>query len=296
MASGGIREKALGVLKYLPRVSLSNIKDLPNSNFVKKKRVLGSRREIRWPQKGHKQRQGYARLGYEGGSTPFYIRTPHEPYNEGHHLRRSYPPLSLGDLQLMIDNNRIDASKPIDLTSICLTGLWRCDPVDRQFGFQLTIDGLDCFKARINIEIQHAKEPVIAAIERNGGVITTAFYDILSVEAKVSPKAFFGRGMAIPKRELPPEDAFAYYIDPKNRGYLADPKLIAEERLKLAQKYGYELVDLKEESSVEMRNMLTFRKDPRQLFEGLRPGWLVSLKDRQILKPTDPEYEKYYES
>ena len=32
-----------------------------------------------------------------------------------------------------------------------------------------------------------------------------------------------------------------YYIDAKNRGYLAHPEKIAEERLILAQKYGYEL-------------------------------------------------------
>jgi hypothetical protein len=31
-----------------------------------------------------------------------------------------------------------------------------------------------------------------------------------------------------------------YYINPANRGYLADPGRVAEERLLLAQKYGYE--------------------------------------------------------
>lgn len=37
--------------------------------------------------------------------------------------------------------------------------------------------GADTFKAKINIEVQMASELAIAAIERNGGVITTAFYD-----------------------------------------------------------------------------------------------------------------------
>ena len=90
--------------------------------------------------------------------------------------------------------------------------------------------GIDKFQAKLNIEVQHAKEPVIAAIERCGGVITTAYYDIFCVEAKVSTEKFLKKGLPIPRRELPPEDAFEYYSDPKNRGYLADPKDIAEER------------------------------------------------------------------
>ena len=55
---------------------------------------------------------------------------------------------------------------------------------------------------------------------------------------------FIFLGIPIPKRQMPPEDAIEYYTDPKNRGYLADPDLIALERFKLAQKYGYELPDL----------------------------------------------------
>lgn len=33
--------------------------------------------------------------------------------------------------------------------------------------------------------------------------------------------------------------------------------------------------------------MLTERKDPRQIFYGLNPGWVVSLKDRIILTPKE---------
>lgn len=94
----------------------------------------------------------------------------------------------------------------------------------------LSFTGIDKFSAKLNIEVQYAKEPVIAAIERHGGVITTAYYDIVCVDAKIDPEKFLKRGLPIPRRELPPEDAFEYYSDPKNRGYLADPKAIAEER------------------------------------------------------------------
>jgi len=60
-------------------------------------------------------------------------------------------------------------------------------------------------------------------------------------------------GEPIPKRLLPPPDCIGFYTDPKSRGYLADPALIAEERLKLAQKYGYELPDITKDDQVRTR-------------------------------------------
>lgn len=50
--------------------------------------------------------------------------------------------------------------------------------------------------------------------------------------------------MPIPHRKLPPEDAVTFYTSPKNRGYLADPEKIADERYALAQKYGYKFIDI----------------------------------------------------
>ena len=57
----------------------------------------------------------------------------------------------------------------------------------------------------------------------------------------VSPPA----GVPIPRRALPPQDAVGYYTDPSTRGYLADPEQVARHRLTLAQKYGYELPQVK---------------------------------------------------
>lgn len=111
---------------------------------------------------------------------------------------------------------------------------------------------------------------------------------------------------------LPPPNAIEYYLNPKNRGYLADPEQIAKERFILAQKYGYELPDIDKDpkASVQLssilsryynfwfnlqKKMLTLQKDPRQVFFGLEPGWLVVLKDKEILRPIDPEWREYYE-
>ncbi|KAK3932582.1 39S ribosomal protein L15, mitochondrial [Frankliniella fusca] len=291
MATRGY-EKALSMLKTLPRVGLFNI--APNPGFVKpSKRGRGQHGGDKHGagNKGSKARQNYMRTGYETSLRPYYLSFTHEPYYLGHHLKRQYPPLSLGQLQLMIDTDRINAEKPIDLVQICNTGLYKINPQCKHYGVHLTDEGADSFKAKVNIEVQWATEPVIAAVERNGGTITTAFFDPPSLFALTNVKKFLESGEPIPKRMIPPEDAISYYTDPKMRGYLADPDQVSWERLVLAQKYGYSLPKIEEDPNYEM---LTLRKDPRQIFYGLEPGWVVNLIDRIILKPTDPELQEYY--
>ena len=109
--------------------------------------------------------------------------------------RRQYPPLTLFQLQLMIDTKALNPEEPIDLTSLCNTNFYHMNPTFNHFGVHLTDEGINEFKAKVNIEVQYAREPVIAAIERNGGVITTAFYDINSVIALYKPIDFFKKGL-----------------------------------------------------------------------------------------------------
>lgn len=92
---------------------------------------------------------------------------------------------------------------------------------------------------------------------------------------------------------MPPLDAIEYYTDPSKRGYLANPELVSQERLVLAQKYGYTLPTIEEDSDYEMLNE---KKDPRQIFYGLHPGWVVNLKDQVILKPVEEELLEHYAS
>lgn len=97
-------------------------------------------------------------------------------------------------LQTMIDTNRLDTSKPIDLVAILNTGLYNLFPDQHHFGVNLTDEGADIFDAKINIEVQWASELVIAAVERAGGVITTSYYDPHSLQAMLNTKKFFERG------------------------------------------------------------------------------------------------------
>ena len=53
---------------------------------------------------------------------------------------------------------------------------------------------MDRFAARVNLEVQWASEQTIAAVERNGGVITTAYFDIFCVNALSDPKRYFSLG------------------------------------------------------------------------------------------------------
>jgi large subunit ribosomal protein L15 len=199
--------------------------------------------------------------------------------------------LTLYQLQLLIDTGRLSIDEPIDLTKLCATNVYHLDPTDNQYGVHLTDEGMDVFKAKVNIEVQHASEQVIAAVERNGGTIRNAYYDIFSVEALVKPLKFFERGQPIPKRLLPPPDCIGKYSDPVMRGYLADPEKIAEERFRLAQKYGYTLPDITKDPQYKM---LTLQKDPRQVFYGLEPGWVVNLKDKRILRPLHETVKKLF--
>ncbi|XP_031828998.1 mitochondrial ribosomal protein L15 [Nomia melanderi] len=286
------RDLALSLMRVLPRLTLNNIRDNPGARKPPQRgRGQHGGDKHGAGNKGSGQRQNYMRLGYETGNTPFYLRFGWEPYYKGHHLRREYPPLSLNQLQLYIDTNRIDRSKPIDLVSLINTGLYNFKLEHKHAGVHLTDEGADEFKAKVNIEVQWASEPVIAAIERNGGTIVTAYYDPFSICALHDVDKFFTKGVPIPRRFLPPTDCLEYYSSAATRGYLANPEEISKERLVLSQKYGYVLPKIEDDPDYEM---LTQRKDPRQIFYGLEPGWVVSLKDEAILKPTSQHLKEYY--
>uniref|UniRef100_A0A2R8MSD3 Large ribosomal subunit protein uL15m n=1 Tax=Callithrix jacchus TaxID=9483 RepID=A0A2R8MSD3_CALJA len=270
---------ALDLLRDLPRVSLTNLK--PNPSSRKPERRPRGRRRGRKCGRGHKgerQRGTRPRLGFEEGQNPFYIQIPK---------------YSLNRLQYLIDLGRVEPTKPIDLTQLVNGRGVTIQPLKRDYGVQLVEEGADTFTAKVNIEVQLASELAIAPIEKHGGGVTTAFYDPRSLDIVCKPFPFFLRGQPIPKRMLPPEELVPYYTDTKNRGYLADPAKFPEARLELARKYGYILPDITKD---ELFKMLCTRKDPRQIFFGLAPGWVVNMANKKILKPVHENLLKYYSS
>ena len=106
--------------------------------------------------------------------------------------------------------------------------------------------------------MQWADEQTIAAVERNGGKITVAYYDLHSVCALSAPLKFLRSGVPIPRRLTPPGNLLHMYIDPAKRGYLADPARVAEEREVLAQKYGYEAPNYDDNPELFEKNKVCF--------------------------------------
>lgn len=287
--------KTIEIVKNLPRITLANLRPNPGAKTLEKRRGRGMHGGNRsgWGHKGERQRCNRPRLGFEGGQTPFYLVIPKYGYNANHSRQPQYPPLSLRRLQYLIDLGHIDPSQPIDLTQLVNGRGVEIQPQKRDYGVQLVDEGADIFCAKVNLEVQAASEKAIAAVERNGGVITTSYYDPRSLQILIKPVPFFMSGEPIPKRLFPGEDLLPYYTDANNRGYLADPDKIQTARMDLAKKYGYSIPDISKDTLFEM---LVQRKNPRHIFFGLSPGWVVNMADKKILKPTDDKVLQYYGS
>lgn len=287
--SGGLNDKITRILRGSPKVNLQNVK--PNK-FAKKGKKPRRGQHARSMRSDVKYNHLDSRLAWEPGTLPSIHAVPKYGYNRDSHLKRDYEPLTLWRLQRMIDLGRINPDEPIDLTTLINSSTIMHDVTDeRIFGVFLVEQGADIFKARVNIEVQIANEMSIAAIEKNGGTITTAFYDHKSIEALSRPVNYFLKGFPIHKRQLPPQELVEYYCDQQMRGYLSDPAEIQKSRIELANKFGYPLPDISQD---QQYSMLMTRKDPRQVFFGLSPGWLVNLADKVVIKPEDSEFMNEY--
>lgn len=294
MGSNGAREKALQFLREVPRLSKSNIKGLPKvvgiRNPTKKTKGRGQQGFDQGWGSSARAKLYFGPLGYESGSSTIQRATTFErSYNYGLRFQRQFPTISLEQIQLMVDTGRLDISGPVDMATLCGTKLVTIDPSKNHFGFNLTSEGMDSFSAKVTIEVQWASEQSIAAVERAGGKISCAYYDLHSVIALSNPVKFFKTGAPIPRRLTPPGNLLEFYSGARNRGYLADPAEVARERVALAQKYGYSLSEEQLEDQYP-------GKDPRQIFYGLEPGWLVNVPDKCIYKPTDKSLETVYQS
>ena len=71
--------------------------------------------------KGQKARSGVAIKGFEGGQMPIHRRLPKRGFNNI--FRTEYVPINLGIIQKLIDENKISASKPLDIETLLKVGL-----------------------------------------------------------------------------------------------------------------------------------------------------------------------------
>ncbi|CAD5210949.1 unnamed protein product [Bursaphelenchus xylophilus] len=281
-------ERAAKYVEQAPRIRLDDLRDNPGAR-VKGRLVKAQIHNQGGHTVGELQRAAKPPLGWVWGDfyKPWQRRFPGEKHFNGDvNIRREYIPLSLIELQRLIDLNWLDTSRTIDVTQIFNTKRLKLDPDLRQFGIDLTDEGAEVFTTPIDIEVQWASQTVISAIEKVGGRIRLAYYDLESLRAAIDPKAFFESGTPIPRRKQPPHSLMNFYRNPKTRGYLADENEIRAASEELANIVGYKY---------EPRHIDSpHRKSPSQIFAGLEPGSLVSLVDKKVFRPTNPVHEAFY--
>lgn len=120
--------------------------------------------------KGNTARSGGAvALGFEGGQTPLWRRTPKIGYMHRMFLR-PLEIVNLDKLQLWIDQGRVDASQRITMRTLLEAGLVS----GIEYGVKLLGGGAGgSFVAKVDIEVTQASEAAIAAVEAAGGSIVS---------------------------------------------------------------------------------------------------------------------------
>ncbi len=113
--------------------------------------------------KGQKSRTGVAIKGFEGGQMPLYRRMPKRGFVPPH--QKSWQVVNLGALQKAIDENRLDAGKPIDAAAMQAAGL-----------FKKALDGVRLLgkgeiKTKIEVKVAGASASAVAAVEKAGGKV-----------------------------------------------------------------------------------------------------------------------------
>ena len=146
---------------------LNEIRDKPGATHAKKRlgRGIGSGlgKTSGKGVKGQKARSGVAIKGFEGGQMPLYRRIPKRGFLPPN--QKSWQVVNLGTLQKAIDENKLDATKPIDAAAMLAAGLFK-----RAFdGVRLL--GKGEIKTKIEVKVAGASVSAIAAVEKAGGKV-----------------------------------------------------------------------------------------------------------------------------
>ena len=113
--------------------------------------------------KGQKARTGVAIKGFEGGQMPLHRRIPKRGFLPPH--QKLWRLVNLGRLQKAIDENKLDAGKPIDAAAMQAAGLFK------RAGDGVRLLGKGEIKTKIEIKVAGASASAIAAVEKAGGKV-----------------------------------------------------------------------------------------------------------------------------
>ena len=114
--------------------------------------------------KGQKSRSGVAIKSFEGGQMPLYRRLPKRGFNPIN--RNDVAVINLGDLQKLIDTNRISIDVKINIDTFKKSKLFR-KSINK---FKVLSNG--DFNSKIDIEADYSSKTAKEKIEKAGGHIT----------------------------------------------------------------------------------------------------------------------------
>lgn len=117
-------------------------------------------------QKGQKSRSGGKVMpGFEGGQNPLYRRLPIRGFNN-YNFTTTFVTVNLSQLQKMVDDKRLDASKTITLSLLQEIGFTKKEHDG------LKILGSGELKAKLTVEVQAISKSAQEKIEKAGGKVT----------------------------------------------------------------------------------------------------------------------------
>ncbi len=206
---------------HLSTLSLTNVARQDGAHRIAKRVGRGRGSGIgKMSGRGHKgtrAREGnHGLAGFEGGTTPFWRRLPKlgftnkqfsQPLNE----------LNVGKLQEYIDSKKINADGIITMKDILDSGI-----TGKYIRHGVKLLGGGELKSPVKIEVTRASKEAIEKVEKNGGIVVSAYYTELGLRALLKPESFVKKGRLLPKRAKPPPKEAKYYLDwINNRGYLS---------------------------------------------------------------------------
>ena len=114
--------------------------------------------------KGQKSRSGVAIKSFEGGQMPLYRRLPKRGFNPIR--KKSIAVINLGELQKLINDNKISTDEKINIDSLKKSKVLR-KSINK---FKILSNGE--FNSKIDIEVDYSSKIAKEKIEKAGGQIT----------------------------------------------------------------------------------------------------------------------------
>ena len=114
-------------------------------------------------QKGQKSREGVSINGFEGGQMPLHMRIPKRGFNNI--FAKDYAEVNLGQIQKLVEANKLDAKAVIDHAALKAAGVAR----GGKHGVRVLAKG--DFSSKLKFNVAGVSKSAREAIEKAGGSV-----------------------------------------------------------------------------------------------------------------------------